>query len=46
MDKEIQLINGKLQIAKSLTQKQHDAIIDFIRMFFSDKGDSPALVGI
>ena len=45
MDKEIQLINGKLQIAKSLTQKQHDAIIEFIKDFFKDK-EGPSILGI
>jgi NAD+ synthase len=45
MDKEIQLINGKLQIAKSLTQKQHDAIIDFIKDFFKDK-KGPSVLGV
>ena len=45
MDKEIQLINGKLQIAKSLTQKQHDAIIEFIKDFFKNK-EGPSIIGI
>ena len=45
MDKEIQLINGKLQISKSLTQKQHDAIIEFIKDFFKDKR-GPSVLGI
>lgn len=45
MDKEIQLINGKLQIAKSLTQKQHDAIVEFIKDFFKDK-EGPSVLGV